>query len=592
MSDEPHVDGMGALPYDGGTAFRVWAPHADQVSIKGDFNWWSDSWTPMRHEGWGYWYGTVAGLEPGAHYKYHIDNAWMHFDRGDPYAARVDPGTGNSVVHRHGWFDWQWDNFRCPPFHELVIYEVHVGAFDTSWGGRGTFDRLIERIGHLQYLGVNAIELMPVMEFPGEVSWGYNPSHPFAVESSYGGPDALKRLVLACHRAGIAVIVDVVYNHFGPTDLPLWQFDGWSENELGGIYFYNDDRAHTPWGSTRPDYARGEVRQYIRDNALMWMFDYHVDGLRFDATPFIRSTNGLQTDLPEGYDLMRWVTDELRSRYPERILIAEDMQARPDITAPGGAGFHAQWDGDFVHPVRRALITPADADRSMQQVREAIEHRINDTPFTRVIFTESHDESANGHARLTNEINPGDQHGWWAQKRSTLGAAITLTSPGIPMLLMGQEFLQGGSFDDHVALDWWQAEVHQGVLRLYRDLVHLRRNLWGGTEGLMGEGLNVFHVNDWDKLIAYQRWAWHGAGDDVVVVANFSSHVRWGYELGFPAGGRWRLRFNSDAGDYSPIFGNFPSKDVWAEEGSRDGLSHHATVDVAPYTALIYSWDG
>ena len=129
---------------------------------------------------------------------------------------------------------------------------------------------------------------MPLAEFAGELSWGYNPACIFAVETDYGGPLGFKRFVKAVHQAGMGVILDVVYNHFGPSDLDLWQFDGWSENGLGGIYFYNDWRAETPWGSTRPDYGRKEVRQFIRDNAMMWLEEYHVDGLRLDMTLYMR----------------------------------------------------------------------------------------------------------------------------------------------------------------------------------------------------------------------------------------------------------------------------------------------------------------
>ena len=159
-------------------------------------------------------------------------------------------------------------------------------------GHPGTFDSAIEKFPYLKELGINAIEVMPIMEFSGDFSWGYNPSHPFAVESIYGGPDAFKRFVKAAHEHGIAVIVDVVYNHFGPADLDLWRFDGWSENDKGGIYFYNDRRSQTPWGETRPDYGRGEVRQYLRDNALMWLEEYHVDGLRWDMIIYIKSIDG------------------------------------------------------------------------------------------------------------------------------------------------------------------------------------------------------------------------------------------------------------------------------------------------------------
>lgn len=592
---EPHLSGMGAIPYEGGVAFRVWAPHADYVAVKGDFNWWSDTWNPLHHEAWGYWYGAVPGAVVGQEYKFRIGNSGGGEDKIDPYAYRVTASNGNGIIHAHGWFDWEGDDFVCPPHNDLVVYEVHVGSFEHGWHGRGNFDRLTERIGHFVHLGVNAIELMPIMEFPGDVSWGYNPSCPFAVESSYGGPDAFKRFVRECHKNGIAVLLDVVYNHFGPNDLDLWRFDGWYDNDKGGIYFYNDHRAQTPWGDARPDYGRGEVRQYIRDNALMWMQDYHVDGLRYDMTPYMRSVDGSAAgDLPEGFDLMRWINSQIRDRYPDRLLVAEDMLGDPSLIGmdDGHAGFHAQWDTNFVHPVRAALSTMDDAHRSMPDIAAAITSRYGADAFSRVVFTESHDEAANGSARLTHEIAPFDQHGWWAQKRSTLGAALALTSPGIPMLLMGQEFIQPGEFNDHVGLDWWQNDRYQGIVTLYRDLIALRRNWRGVTRGLLGQGVNVYHLNDDTKVIAFQRWMNHGTGDDVVIVANFSSECRFDYHIGMPAGGHWKLQFNSDWGGYSDAFGGFESYDIHAFEDGQDGMSHHGTFSIAPYSLLIYSWEG
>ena len=209
---------------------------------------------------------------------------------------------------------------------------------------------------------------MPPFEFAGDVSWGYNPAHPFAIESGYGGPDAFKRFIKAAHETGIAVIVDVVYNHLGPSDLDLWRFDGWHEGPWGGIYFYNDERAVTPWGNTRPDYGRGEVRAYLRDNALTWLEEFRCDGLRFDSTKHIRAVDGVPTDLdsllPDGWSFMAWITDEIRARQPWKLSIAEDLALDPTVVAPtgeGGAGFTAQWDAGFVHPVRAALTAADDA---------------------------------------------------------------------------------------------------------------------------------------------------------------------------------------------------------------------------------------
>ncbi len=595
MSDQPYVHGMGAIPYEGGCAFRVWAPHADYVAVKGDFNWWSDTHNPLHREGNGYWYTTVQWAHPGQRYKYRIANGWQHLDKIDPYARQVTHSAGDGVIYNHGWFDWQWDNFHLAGHNDLVIYEAHVGTLLESWGGGpGTFYQVIDKLAHLQHLGVNALQLMPIMEFPGDYSWGYNPSHLFAPKSSYGGPDGLKLLVREAHKRGIGVLLDVVYNHLGPNDLDLWRFDGWGVGDWGGVYFYNDSRAVTPWGNTRPDYGREQVRYFLHDNAKQWFYDYHVDGLRYDMTPFIRSVSGVGNDLPDGWDLIRWINLDTRRDYPGRITIAEDLMNDPSIT--GGQahdlGFHTQWDAQFVHPVRRALQRYHDADRSMRDVAHAISARYNGDAWSRVIYTENHDEVSNGHARLVTEINPVDQQGWYAQKRSTLGAALVLTSPGVPMLFQGQEFLQDGTFRDDAPLNWWLNENYHGIVNLYRDLIALRHNWYGGTEGLKGQGVNVFHVNDWDKLIAFQRWSHHGPGDDVVVICNFSHHPRPFYQIGMPAAGQWRLRLNSDSRLYSRRFGDHWSEDVVAYEGGRDGLSAHATVSVGAYSTLIYSFEG
>ncbi|WP_322742694.1 alpha-amylase family protein [Synechocystis salina] len=159
------------------------------------------------------------------------------------------------------------------------------------------------------------------------------------MEKAYGGPLAFKQFIKQAHGHGIAVILDVVYNHLGPSDLDLWQFDGWSEGDRGGIYFYNDDRSHTPWGETRPDYGREEVRQYIVDNILMWLGEYHIDGLRFDCTQFIRTVNGFEDcNLPDGWSLLQRINLEINQRFPGKITIAEDLQNNKWVTKDIGAG--------------------------------------------------------------------------------------------------------------------------------------------------------------------------------------------------------------------------------------------------------------
>jgi 1,4-alpha-glucan branching enzyme len=588
--------GMGAIVHEGGVAFRVWAPNADAVHVAGTFNDWSEDATPLAPAPGGVWEVDVAGAGPGDEYRFLIRNGEARFSRIDPYARAVTNSVGNGIVVAPGGGA---TDFTPPPWNRLVIYEMHIGTFHRPDEDRpGTFEDAIARLGHLRRLGVNAVQIMPAAEFAGELSWGYNPAHIFAVESTYGGPEGLRAFVEAAHAAGIAVILDVVYNHFGPSDLDLWQFDGWSENDMGGIYFYNDWRAETPWGDTRPDYGRAEVRQFIRDNALHWLQEYGIDGLRFDMTLYIRTVRGDEQDpgdsLEEGWSLMQWINDEVAERFPGRITISEDLRGKAPLTgatAEGGAGFGAQWDAEFVHPIREVLIAADDDARHMATVAHALSHHYNGDPFQRVIYTESHDEVANGKARIPHEIAPGDPGHWAAQKRSTLGAGLAFTTPGIPMLFQGQEFLQGDWFQDTVPLDWDRSEEFHGIVRLYRDLIRLRLDHQGCSRGLSGRNVAVHRIDEEHKLVAFHRWDDGGPGDDVVLLANFSHLPREVYRTGFPRPGLWRLRLNTDWTGYSDDFGNFPSTDVEAVEAECDGMKWSAEAGIAPYSLLVFSQD-
>ncbi len=600
------VSGMGSMPRADGVAFRLWAPHADAVYVTGTFNHWVSETHPMVKEKSGYWYADIHEARIGHEYRYRIVSGDKQLLRIDPYARQVTCSVGNAVIH-DPHFDWAGDNFRLPPMNEMVIYEMHLGTFhDQEDGKSDKFAEVVQKLDHLQRLGVNVIEVMPLAQFAGHSSWGYNPSCVFAVESNYGGPDGFKRFVKAVHQAGIGVVLDVVYNHFGPSDLDLWQFDGWSENGQGGIYFYNDWRATTPWGMTRPDYGRNEVRQFIRDNVLMWLEEYHVDGLRLDMTLFmhnVRASSDAGGELPDGWSLIQWINREVQQRYPQRIMIAEDLQDNERITKSldqGGAGFTAQWAARFVHPIRAAVITPDDAQRSLDNVRHAIEGQYNGNPFQRVIYSESHDEIANGKARVASEINPQNPECWAAQKRTTLAAALVLTSPGIPMLFQGQEFLEDGWFQDTVPLDWQKSKDFSGLLRMYGDLIQLRLNRSGTTRGLTGSGIHTFHQNQADCVLAYHRWHQGGPGDDVVVVVNLSHRAHENYELGFPSPGIWRLRLNSDWNGYSHAFSNQACSDINTEakgndqspdrsNSPRDGFLASGVINIGPYSVLVFS---
>ncbi|MDP6539085.1 MAG: alpha-amylase family glycosyl hydrolase [Planctomycetota bacterium] len=592
--------GLGANPFDDGQdgaagfSFRTWAPNADGAFLVGDFNGWSDTATPMTSEGDGNFSVDVRELSAGSRYRYVLHNASQELWRNDPRAREVTSSVGDSIAVDPGAFDWGGGSFEMPAWNDIVLYELHVGTFNEHVAGLPAgFAEAIDRLPYLADLGVNAIELMPVCEFPGDFSWGYNYSHPFAVEQAYGGLDDLKLFVRACHESGIAVLGDVLYNHWGPSDMDLWRYDGWSTGPWGGIYFYNDScNGPTPWGDTRPDFGRGEVRQYIRDNVMMWLEECRFDGLRLDSTSNIRMGNC--GDIPEGWSLLQWCNDEVDGSQPWKLMVAEDMYDAPNEwitkdTGAGGAGFDMQWDAMFVHPVRAAVETVWDDDRDMWAVRNAITQHYNGDAFQRVIYTESHDEVANGRQRVPEEIWPGNADSWYSKKRSTLASTLVLTSPGVPMLFMGQEFLEDGWFHDDDPLDWDRLALFPGIHSLYRDLIHLRRDFWGTTRGLKGQHTNVHHVNDSNKMIAFHRWDQGGAGDDVIVVCNFRDQAWSDYTIGFPAEGLWRVRFDSDWPGYDPGYGGWPTHDVWASGTPYDGMPASGSLSIGPYTALIFS---
>ena len=590
--------GLGSIPYKNGptgghgTSFRVWAPNAVKVSLTGDFNSWNSSNAPMSDDGDGNWSLDVRNLLAGTHYQYVITSSAGVNWKNDPRALQVTNSTGNSIVVDQDDYDWSGDNFSMPDWNDLVIYEMHLGTFnDTAGGTPGTIQTAAQKIDYLAGLGINAIELMPFCEFAGDFSWGYNYSYPFAVESHYGSPEQLKAFIKLAHSRGIAVLGDLIFNHWGPSDMDMWQFDGWSTSSTyGGIYFYNDWRAVTPWGDTRPDMGRNEVRQYIRDNVLMWLEEYRFDGIRFDSTSYMRNVNG--TDLPEAWSLLQWLNDEIDSRVGWKLSIAEDMWSNEWITkdtGSGGTGFDSQWDPNFVHPIRNAAIVSDDNSRNMWDVKNAITYSYNGNPTQRVIYTESHDEVSNGHSRLPEEIWPGNADSWFSKKRSTLAAALVMTSPGIPMLFQGQEILEDGFFDDADPIDWTKLVSHSGINNLYKDLISLRRDFNGNTRGLKGSGVNVHHVNDNDKVIAFHRWDNGGAGDDVIVICNFGYKWYTSYLIGMPNSGNWYVRFNSDAANYDSSFGDYGDTVVNANSSPRDGMSHSVSLKLAPYCAVILS---
>ncbi len=546
----------------------------------------------------GNWFVEVPNVGHADRYTYAIQNAGGALSpRVDPYAREIDvvDGVRHTVVYEDNAFNWGTAVYKAPSLSELVIYEMHVGTFNELPGQQvGTFEDAIAKLPYLARLGCNAIELLPPSQFGGVLSWGYNPTDPYAVETAYGGPSALKKFIRSAHALGIAVIIDVVYNHMGTVDNDLWDFDGPIPSP-GGIWFYPDWRGSTPWGA-RPDYGRPEVRQYLVDNAQYWLQECRADGLRFDATAWIRSVDGSVTNtaLPDGELLLQTINDEVDRWEPAKVVIAEDMRNDPLITAPtlqGGTGFDSQWDPDFVRVVRNALNQVFDQDRDVAALANVLQRRYGLDAYARVVFTESHDADSNGGTRVPAEIDPAQPDSVYAKKRSVLGAALVFSAPGVPMIFQGQEFLEAHWFDSGFPVDWSNATKYAGILQIYRDLIRLRRNLSNTTQGLQGQGFSVHHVNHADKLLGYYRWDAGGPLDDTVALLNFSNRAFDSYKLGVPRDGLWRVRLNTDWTGYDESFGNQLSVDAAASNHPYDGLPYSISVGIGSYTALVLSQD-
>lgn len=460
---------IGAI-YDGERCrFTVWAPERSQVELELISP--EAKRLPLQPDEQGYWQTEVKGLAADSQYFYRIDGG---DGRPDP-ASRFQPEGvhGPSQVVDHSQYDWQDEGWQGIPLQDYIVYELHIGAFTPE----GSFDAVIPRLGDLLDLGITAVEIMPVAQFPGERNWGYDGVLPFAVQNSYGGPAGLKRLVDACHQAGLAVIMDVVYNHFGP------------EGNYTGLYGpYVTDKYQTPWGSAinfDDAYSTG-VRNYVIQNVLCWFQDYHIDALRLDAIHAIYDF-GAKHLLLELSDAVQAFAETRQS--PAYLIAESDLNDARIIRSPkkGGYGIDAQWSDDFHHAMHTLLTgerTGYYADfGSCEALALAIKERFvyawkyssfrqryhgsdaGDLPSNQfVVCVQNHDQVGNRMMgdRLTHLVS------FEALK---LAAGALLLSPYIPMLFMGEEYGEESPFlyfVDHGDPDLIAA-VRQGRKEEFKD---------------------------------------------------------------------------------------------------------------------------
>ena len=583
---------LGALVHDNGVDFSVWAPFTRNVAL---LQWLEFEWgeVPMQSDSKGYWSIKDVQVEPGQLYKYRITTEHDEIiDRNDPYARQLTGSeNGSSVIVAQG-FEWgESEAFVATPKQKAVIYELHVGTFNKPDASTtGTFETAIEKLDYLASLGVNYIELMPVTSMAMSHGWGYAPNSIFSVENTYGGRYGLLSFVKACHEKGIGVILDVVYNHFF-TESDLWRYDGWREHDRGGIYFFNDERGDTPWGG-RPDYGRPEVRQFILDNVAMWFSEYKIDGLRVDSTIYMRNIDGNNDkhdlDIPEAWSLLAEINELAHKINPHALMIAEDNSTNDGIVKPvgEGMGFDAQWEVGFPHVIRDSLgITQNENQPALQGVEYELNHTYTGSAFDKVIFGDSHDTAANGSSRINEAITPGNAESLSARQRVLLASAITLTAPGIPMLLQGQEFMQEGAFNEWQMLEWDKTEQFAGIVLAHQHLINLRLNKFDNTRGLLGEFTQVIHRDDTNDVIAFHRKDKGGPLDDTFVIINFGESHLENYELPFPYQAEWCVRFNSSWKGYNVDFHEVPFTHAIADEDAK------ATVSLAAFSTIILSID-
>ncbi|MCK6499932.1 MAG: alpha amylase C-terminal domain-containing protein [Nitrospira sp.] len=591
---------MGAQLAPGGATFRVWAPGAQWVHLVSDLSGWNPTIeNALTRDPQGYWAGFWPGFVEGSAYKFYVVGLGSSGYNRDPYARELtdDPPFpyANCVVRDPRLYPWHDRDWRPPPFHHWIIYQLHVGSFWSPGGPqeRGTFLDVAEKLPYLADLGINAVQLLPIVEFNTQFSLGYNGTDYFSPENDYGVPAAelpgrlarlnellaskqqpalelsqldgpanqLRCLVDLAHLHGLAVIFDVVYNHAG---------GAWGEpgNEMGSIYFFdrrpvgdnNDslyftDRGHA--GGLCFAMWRSEVRQFLIDNAKFLFEEYHIDGLRHDQVSVLDEENR-----GSGWLFCQHLTNTCHALRPESLQHAEYWPVNSWVvrgTADGGAGFDTCYhDGlrEAVRGVLAAAANGADARVSLDAVRDALWPPGLSESWRGVQNLETHDEVYRDRKpRIATLADRSRPYSWYGRSRARVATGLLLTAPGIPMLFMGQEFLETQPWADDIQnhpqlrIDW--AGLNRGERamvdfhRFVRELAWLRRTYLG----LTGEGYHPFYVHNDDRILAFHRWV-PGSGSDVVVVASLSERTRDGYRIGFPRVGRWKEVFNSDVHDH------------------------------------------
>lgn len=568
---------VGATPVAGGTVFKVWSPASTSCTVRGTFNNWGQS-TALTKVG-EYFVGFVAGAAAGGQYKYFFNNStWA----SDPRSAALVPTSSyNSVIVNPDAYAWQVNDFTPAPVANWVIYQLHVGSFAGRNDPLGTTpnpSRYIDvaaRADHLAELGVNAVMLNPVNEYPGDFSGGYVTVSPFALESKLGTPDQFRQMVDALHARGIAVILDIVYNHAASADNILWNYGGAQQ-------YFDSPAVDTPWGA-QCDFDKAAVRQFYLDAAETMLTDYRLDGFRMDAVMYM-TDSALTAQWSNGQKIVRAINDLRNARHADKATIAEIYVDNRWVTdpTPAGLGFTAQYQNEFKEAVRSAIFG-AGGDPNLQRVANVLDGQSAQVSGTGVMnYFELHDDCwpLNGHQRAVAQIDttaPADDD--IARSRTKIGQAMVLLSRGVPALVQGTEWLEDEGWESS-RLDWSHKTRYPGIFRYYRDLIHLRT-----TEPALAATatLRAFHVNDSLNVMAWERSV---SGSAFVAVVNLANVARNGYRIGLPRAGRWVVEMNSQDTRYDGPGGG-PSGGVTVEGVAAHTFAQSTVLDLPARTMVL-----
>jgi 1,4-alpha-glucan branching enzyme len=580
-----------------GTSFAVWAPNAQAVRIVADFNHWSGQQHALRSLGRsGVWELFVPGAGAGSRYKFEIlgrDGWWRQ--RADPMAfgTEVPPSTASVVTESsYEWQDAEWLAARAatdPHTGPMSTYEVHLGSWRKDLSYRELADQLV---GYVTYMGFTHVEFLPVAEHPYGPSWGYQVTSYYAPSSRFGHPDDFRHLVDELHRAGIGVIVDWVPAHFPKDEWALARFDGEPLYEVG------DPRRgeHPDWGTLIFDVGRNEVRNFLVANALYWLEEYHVDGLRVDAVAsmlyldysrkegeWVPNRYGGRENL-EAISFLQEVNATAYKRVPGVVTIAEESTAWPGVTRPthlGGLGFGLKWNMGWMHDsLEYVSKEPVHRQYHHHQLTFSLMYAFSES----FVLPISHDEVVHGKGSLLRKM-PGDRWQQLANVRAYL--AFMWSHPGKQLLFMGQELGQEAEWSEERSLDWFLERTpwHSGLQQLVRDLnaryLELPQ-LWKLDSD--PAGFEWIDANDSQhNTFSYIRR--DGEGNELVAIVNFAGVPHEGYRIGLPHTGRWLEVLNTDAEGYGGSgVGNLGA--VVAEDVPWHGRPASAPLRVPPLGAV------